>query len=151
MGDSERSTGDDPALAESEAIRIAWSSVSVHSGVHGEVVHTVTEGDTATAMHSGDVAVLGTPRIVSLCEEASIDALAGLLTDKQTSVGNRIEIAHLAPVAIGSTVRATAILDRAEGRRLIFSVAVNDACGLVAVGKITRIVVERDHFVAKAR
>jgi fluoroacetyl-CoA thioesterase len=125
--------------------------VSVRSGVHGEVEHVVTEADTAAALHSGDVAVLGTPRIVSLCEEASIDALAGLLTNEQTSVGNRIEIAHLAPVAIGSTVRATATLDRSEGRRLIFSVSVTDACGLVAAGKITRIVVERAHFVAKAR
>jgi fluoroacetyl-CoA thioesterase len=125
--------------------------VPVRNGVHGEVEHVVTDGDTAAALHSGDVPVLGTPRIVSLCEEASIDALAGLLTDGQTSVGNRIEIAHLAPVAVGSKVRATATLDRSEGRRLIFSVSVSDACGLVAAGKITRIVVDRDHFVAKAR
>ncbi len=102
-------------------------------------------------MHSGDVPVLGTPRVVSLCEEASIEALAGLLTESQTSVGTRVEIAHLAPVAVGSTVRAAANLERSEGRRLIFSVSVTDACGLVAAGKVTRVVVERDHFVAKAR
>jgi fluoroacetyl-CoA thioesterase len=125
--------------------------VPVRSGVHGEIEHVVTDRDTAAALHSGDVPVLGTPRIVSLCEEASIDALAGLLGDGQTSVGSRIEIAHLAPVAVGSKVRATATLDRSEGRRLIFSVSVSDACGLVAAGKITRIVVDRDHFVAKAR
>ncbi len=111
----------------------------------------MTDRDTAEAMKSGDVPVLGTPKVVSLCEQASIDALAGLLSEGRTSVGSRVEIAHLAPVAVGSTVRATATLDRSEGRRLIFSVSVSDACGLVAAGKITRIVVERDHFIAKAR
>jgi predicted thioesterase len=125
--------------------------VSVRNGVHAEVVHVVTDADTAASMHSGDVPVLGTPRVVSLCEEASIEALAGLLTESQTSVGTRVEIAHLAPVAVGSTVRAAANLERSEGRRLIFSVSVTDACGLVAAGKVTRVVVERDHFVAKAR
>jgi fluoroacetyl-CoA thioesterase len=125
--------------------------VSVRSGVHGEVELVVTESDTAAALHSGDVPVLATPRIVSLCEQASCDALAGLLSAEQTSVGNRVEISHLTPVAVGSTVRATATLDRSEGRRLIFSVSVSDACGLVAAGKITRVVVDRAHFIAKAR
>jgi fluoroacetyl-CoA thioesterase len=125
--------------------------VLVRNGVHSEVLHLVTDGDTAASMHSGDVPVLGTPRIVSLCEEASMDALSGLLTPTQTSVGTRVEIAHLAPVAVGSTVRALATLERSEGRRLIFSVSVTDACGLVAAGKVTRVVVDRDHFVSKAR
>jgi fluoroacetyl-CoA thioesterase len=125
--------------------------VSVRSGVHGEVELVVTEGDTAAALHSGDVPVLATPRLVSLCEEATVDALAGLLPDAKTSVGNRVEISHVAPVAVGSTVRATATLDRSEGRRLVFSVSVSDACGLVAAGKITRVVVDRAHFIAKAR
>jgi fluoroacetyl-CoA thioesterase len=125
--------------------------VSTRSGVHSEIVHVVTEADTAEAMHSGDVPVLSTPRIVGLCEEASMEALGGLLTPEQTSVGSRVEIAHLAPVAVGSTVRASATLERSEGRRLIFSVSVSDVCGLVAAGKITRVVVERAHFVAKAR
>ena len=125
--------------------------MSVRSGVHGEVELVVTEGDTAAALHSGDVPVLATPRLVSLCEEATVDALAGLLPDAKTSVGNRVEISHVAAVAVGSTVRATATLDRSEGRRLIFSVSVSDACGLVAAGKITRVVVDRAHFITKAR
>jgi fluoroacetyl-CoA thioesterase len=125
--------------------------VSVNSGVTGTVELVVAWDDTAAAAHSGDVPVLGTPRVVSLCEEASIGALAEALPEGQTSVGSRVEIAHLAPVAVGSTVRASATLERSEGRRLIFSVSVTDACGLVAVGKVTRVVVDRDHFVEKAR
>ncbi len=126
-------------------------SVSVKSGVHGQVDYVVTHADTAEALHCGDVPVLGTPRIVSLCEEASILALATMLAPGQTSVGTQVEVAHLAPVAVGSTVHATAHMERSEGRRLVFSVSVTDACGLVAAGKVTRVVVEREHFIAKAR
>jgi fluoroacetyl-CoA thioesterase len=125
--------------------------VLVHVGLQSVVEHVVDESDTAASMNSGDVAVLGTPRIVALCEEASVNALADELAEGQTSVGSRVELAHLAPVAVGSVVRATATLERTEGRRLIFSVSVSDACGLVAAGKVTRVVVDRNHFVAKAR
>lgn len=125
--------------------------MSVNVGVQAVVELVVTAGDTAQAMRAGDVAVLGTPRVVALCEEATMSALANHLRDGRTSVGSRVELSHLAPVAVGSTVRATATLERTEGRRLIFSVSVSDACGLVAAGRVTRVVVDRDHFVGKAR
>lgn len=121
------------------------------TGVCGEVRWTVTSADTAAAMHSGDVPVLGTPRVVALCEEATLGALAGRLGADETSVGARVELAHLAPVAVGTEVRATATLERTEGRRLVFSVSVTDACGLVAAGRVTRIVVNRDAFLERAR
>ena len=40
-------------------------------------------------------------------------------------------------------------LEKVEGRRLKFSVSVADARGLVAAGKITRVVVERERFMDK--
>jgi fluoroacetyl-CoA thioesterase len=125
--------------------------VSVKGGVHAVIDHVVEEADTAAALHSGDVAVLGTPRVVSLCEEASLAALAGLLDPSQTSVGCRVEVAHFAPVAVGTKVRAAATLEKAEGRRLVFNVSVFDASGLIAAGKVTRVIVERDAFLKQAR
>ena len=41
---------------------------------------------------------------------------------------------------------AEANLEKVEGRRLTFSVVVNDDRGLVAAGKVTRVVVERERF-----
>ena len=52
---------------------------------------------------------------------------------------------------MGSTVRAEATLDRTEGRRLVFTVSASDACGLIAAGKVTRVVVDIDRFMDKAR
>jgi predicted thioesterase len=54
-------------------------------------------------------------------------------------------------VLVGSRIRAVATLEKAEGRRLIFNVAVTDDAGLVAAGKITRIIVNTDQFMDKAR
>lgn len=125
--------------------------VSVHLGVQATVELVVGPDDTAASLRAGDVAVLGTPRVVALCEEATMAALAGHLPEGSTSVGSRVELSHLAPVAVGSTVRATATLERSEGRRLVFSVSVGDACGLVAAGRVTRVVVAKDHFLGKAR
>jgi len=102
-------------------------------------------------MRSGDVPVLATPRLVALCEEATISALAAKLGAGQTSVGSSVELSHLAPVRVGSTVRATATLERSEGRRRVFSVSVTDPCGLVAAGRVTRVVVDKAGFLAKAR
>jgi len=38
-----------------------------------------------------------------------------------------------------------------EARRLTFRVSVNDARGLVAAGRITRVVVERARFLERSR
>ena len=123
----------------------------MHDALQATVELVVESGDTAQALRAGDVAVLGTPRVVALCEEATLAALAHRLGEGQTSVGNRVEISHLAPVAVGSLVRATATLERTEGRRLVFSVSVSDRCGLVAAGRVTRVVVDKEHFLGKAR
>ena len=120
-------------------------------GVTAELELTVTDADTAISLRSGEVVVLATPRVVALCEEASITALAGQLGEKETSVGTRIELAHLSPVMVGSRVRACATLEKMEGRRLLFNVTVTDRSGLVAAGRLTRVVVETQQFMEKAR
>ena len=71
--------------------------------------------------------------------------------DPTTTVGLRVEVTHLAPVGVGSVVRATAVLERCEGRKMVFNVSVNDACGLVAAGRITRVAVTLDSFMEKVR
>ena len=52
---------------------------------------------------------------------------------------------------MGSEVTAEATLEKVEGRRLIFTVTASDAAGLVGAGRMTRVVVEVEGFLAKAR
>jgi fluoroacetyl-CoA thioesterase len=120
--------------------------VSPEPGLAARLDLTVTEADTAIVIRSGDVPVLATPRIVALCEEAAVAALEGHLGDDETTVSMRIQLDHLVPAAVGDTVTATAKLDKVEGRRLKFAVSVSDDRGLVAAGKVTRVVVERQRF-----
>lgn len=118
-------------------------------GLTGHVELIVTDHDTAIAARSGDVAVLSTPRVVALCEEAAIDAVGDRLEKGETTVGMRVQLDHLAPISVGGQVTADAKLDKVEGHRLVFSVSVNDDRGLVAAGKVMRVIVVRDHFMEK--
>ncbi len=122
----------------------------MRSGLAANVQLTVTEADTAVAWRSGDVPVLATPRVVALVEEASVLAVKASLGEGQTTVGMRIELSHLIPVVVGKSVRAEATLERVDGRRLTFTVNVTGDQGLVAAGKLTRVVVARAHFLEKA-
>ena len=115
-------------------------------GMRGQAETIVTESDTAIALHSGDVNVLGTPRLIALCEEATIDAVAGVLEVGETTVGARVQLDHVAPSHVGDTIVATASLETIEGTRLIFSVHVSDGEQEVGRGVIVRFVVDRERF-----
>ena len=110
----------------------------------------MTDDDTAAALATGDVPVLATPRVVRLAEQATVLAVTGRLAEGTTTVGYRVQLDHLAPTAVGGRVQADAILENVEGRRLTFRVSVSDGHGLVAAGRVTRVVVERARFLEKA-
>jgi fluoroacetyl-CoA thioesterase len=124
--------------------------VPVEPGLTAEVELIVTDADTAVALHSGEVPVLGTPRVVALCEEATVACLLGQLESGATTVGHTVQLDHVAPTRVGTEVRAEATLLKVNGRRLTFSVSVSDARGLVAAGKITRVIVDAERFMEKA-
>lgn len=111
----------------------------------------VAAEDTALALRSGEVEVLGTPRVIALVEEAAMVAVSDQLPPGHTTVGMRVQVDHLAPTNVGSSVAAEATLERVEGRRLTFTVTVTDQCGLIAAGKVTRVIVETERFLDKAR
>jgi predicted thioesterase len=123
--------------------------VSLEPGLSATVHHVVTDADTAAAMGSGDVEVLATPRVLALCEQASVEAIATSLEATHTSVGMKVQLDHINPTAVGSEVWAEAHLEKSEGRRLTFTVSAHDDRGLVAVGRITRVVVERARFLER--
>jgi fluoroacetyl-CoA thioesterase len=118
----------------------------VDVGVSGSASLVVSDADTAIALGSGDVPVLGTPRVVALCEAATVAALRGKLADGETSVGSRVELDHLRPSYDGATVTASATLDAVDGRRLDFRVEVAEGDAVVARGRVVRVVVDAERF-----
>ena len=125
--------------------------MAVTTGLSASATLLVEEGDTALAVGSGDVPVLATPRLVALAEQATGEAGAARLEPGTTTVGYEVQLAHLSPTPIGAKVTAEVILESIEGRRLCFRVAVNDARGLVAAGRITRVIVVRERFIERAQ
>ncbi len=123
--------------------------VPLQPGLAATVALDVTDADTALALRSGEVPVLATPRLIALCEEATVQAVAGRAPAGHTTVGMRVQLDHLAPTAVGQKVTAEARLDKIEGRRLTFSVSASDDRGLIAAGKVTRVVVDIAKFLDK--
>jgi predicted thioesterase len=114
-------------------------------------VLTVTDADTAIAFGSGEVPVLATPRIVALVEEAAVAAVHPSLEAGSSTVGVRVQLEHISPTPVGGVVTAEANLEKVEGRRLIFHVSARDERGLIAAGKVTRVLVDIERFLDKTR
>jgi predicted thioesterase len=112
------------------------------------VTHVVTASDTALALGSGDLEVLGTPRVLAWLEEATCAALR--LSPGQTSVGTRVEIEHLLASPVGAEVTATATVIHTDGRLVRFQVVAHDAGGaLLASGEVRRVIVDRERFLSR--
>jgi predicted thioesterase len=123
--------------------------MNLETGMRGDAKLVVTDDDTAAALGSGVVHVLGSPRLVALCEEATVNAVDGALDEGTSTVGMRIRLDHLQPTPVGAEVRAEAVLDRIDGRRLTFTVSAEDSGGLIAAGKITRAIIDVERFMTK--
>ena len=104
---------------------------------------------TAVAVGSGDMAVLGTPAMLALMENAAMLAVAQHLPQGRTTVGGHIEASHLKPSAIGAEVSATATLTKVDGRRLHFAVQAHEGEALIGEGTHVRFIVDREKFLSK--
>jgi fluoroacetyl-CoA thioesterase len=119
-------------------------------GLTGSAVHVVDDVDTAVALGSGDVPVLATPRLLAWCEAATVEALDGSLSDDETSVGTRVELVHASASAVGERITTTATVVAVDGRLVRYDVAATTEAGaLVAHGSVTRVVVDRQRFLAR--
>lgn len=119
-------------------------------GLSARVELTVTDADTAQSMGSGDVPVLGTPRLLALAEAATVAATARQIPGGITTVSSRAEVEHRAPSPVGRRVIAQATLTKVDGRKLLFEVTVHDGDTQVAEVRIERVLLDRQRFIARA-
>ena len=127
------------------------SPTGIEAGLSATLDRTVGQGDTAEALGSGSLPVLGTPRLLAWCEAATCAALAPALDDGQTSVGTRISLEHTAPSALGATVQVTASSVHVDGKLVRFSVAARQDGKLVGSGEVTRVVVDAERFMSRVQ
>ena len=110
---------------------------------------TVHEAVTAIAMGSGDMAVLATPAMLALMENAAMLAVADHLPEGCTTVGGHITSSHLKPSVIGDTVTATATVTRIDGKKIEFHVEARCGDTLLGEGSHLRFIVDRNKFMSR--
>lgn len=118
-------------------------------GALAEIPVVVGDADTAIAFGSGDVPVLATPRVVALCEAATVAAIRPHLPEGWTSVGTRVEIDHLRATPVGRSVVARARVVAVDGRAVRFAVELLEGGTVVASGTVTRALVDRTRFLGR--
>jgi fluoroacetyl-CoA thioesterase len=109
----------------------------------------VSGQDTALAVGSGSLEVLGTPILLAWCEAVTCAALD--LPEGSTSVGTRIALEHLAASPLGAAVSITATVAHVDGRLIRFRTEARDpATGkLLGSGEITRVIVDPERFLSR--
>ena len=118
----------------------------IKPGLTGHAEMVVGTNDTAPRVGSGRIAVLATPTMINLIEEAALSAIEHLLPDGKQSLGTHIDISHIAATPVGMKVRAEAELIEMDGRKLMFSVRARDEMDLISEGRHERVVVTAASF-----
>lgn len=120
----------------------------------------VADTDTAIAMGSGDVPVLGTPRLLALAEAAAVAAIGPSLESSLTSVGTAAALEHKRPSPVGAEIVVEAELTEVDERRLVFGFIArqkpppgspDDEDPVVGAGTLERVLVDRNRFISRAR
>ena len=114
------------------------------------LIFTVADDDTAAAVGSGSLPVLGTPRLLAWCEAATCAAIDPTLDAGSTSVGTRVELEHVGASPVGQEVEVTASSSYVDGRLHRFTVMARHVGGkVVGTGEITRVVVGTERFLSR--
>ena len=118
-------------------------------GMKGEASILVEREDTAAAVCSGTLLVYATPCMVALMEGAAVEALAGALTEEQSSVGIELNVRHTAATPVGMEVRAEAVVTAVEGKIITFEVKAFDEAGEIGSGTHKRAIIHAQRFLDK--
>lgn len=91
-------------------------------------------------------AVLATPVMILVMENAALNAIKPYLGAGQTALGTRVDVEHLAATPIGRTVIGEAEVTGVDGRRIEFTVRVFDGSEQIGAGTHQRALIELDRF-----
>ena len=109
-------------------------------------------GDFTLVVHSEHLAnrfkdsalppVLATPVMIMVMENAALNAIKPFLEPGENAVGTRVDVRHVAPTPLGSTVVGHAEVTRVDGRQIEFLVSAHDHLEEIGSGTHERVVVD---------
>lgn len=126
-------------------------SIMLQKGLSHTSTTTVNSSNTARTYGSGGLDVFATPAMIGLMENAAMTAVENDLPEGSSTVGAHISTSHVKPSKLGATIKATAVLEEIDGRKLTFRVSASDDEGLIGEGTHIRYIVDIERFMAKLK
>jgi fluoroacetyl-CoA thioesterase len=126
-------------------------SKTLQTGLTAEVEIIVNEENTAAAYGSGSVQVFATPAMIALMENAAMKAVDRYLEAGQATVGTSLDVKHIAATPLGMKVRAEAVLNTIEGKKLTFAIEAFDEKEKIGEGSHTRYIINVEKFMEKVK
>lgn len=108
----------------------------------------VTPNDTAKALGSGGLVVLGTPALVAMIENTCYEVLQKALTDGKTSVGTLVNLHHLRPSSVNDEVLVSCEGQK-KAEKYHFTFEAYCFGEKIATGEHQRVVVDSERFLKK--
>jgi len=93
--------------------------------------------------------VFATPMMVTIMENAALNAVRDYLEPGESIVGTVVNVRHLAATPAGHTVTAEAVVTKVDGRRLEFDVTARDEIEEIGKGTHERMVVDLGRIAKK--
>jgi predicted thioesterase len=93
--------------------------------------------------------VFATPWMVTIMENAALNAIRDYLEPGESAVGTAVNIRHLAATPVGHQVTATAEVTKVDGRRIEFNVSARDEVEQIGVGTHERMLVDMARIAKK--
>ena len=86
--------------------------------------------------------VFATPMMVTIMENAALNAIRDYLEPGESAVGTIVNVRHLAATPVGHQVTATATVTKVDGRRIEFDVSARDEIEEIGAGTHERMLVD---------
>ena len=93
--------------------------------------------------------VFATPMMITVMENAALNAIRGYLDPGESAVGTAVDIRHLAATPVGHEVTAQAVVTAVDGRRVKFDVSARDETEEIGRGTHERMVVDLNRLAAR--
>jgi predicted thioesterase len=93
--------------------------------------------------------VFATPMMVTVMENAALNAVREYLDPGESCVGTVVNVRHLAATPVGHRVTAEAVVTKVDGRRIEFTVTARDEVEEIGNGTHERMVVDMARIAKK--
>ena len=90
--------------------------------------------------------VLATPVMITMMENAALNAIKPYLDAGESAVGTRVDVVHQAPTPEGLRVTASAEVTKVEGQRIYFRIEATDGTHVIGTGTHERRVINLAKF-----